>query len=134
MVNTIWIAYASQSLTVHEHNYHLTKLDVLALKWVIVEQFQEYLLWKLFVVKTDNNPLSYIMTIPNLDATQHHWVESFVGFPLSIEYHRGQDNAIRFPDLSHIKVGCRNCEVHPGWNHCGNNRKSGCSKPNSGWV
>ena len=67
------VAYASQSSTVHEHNYHSTKLEFLALKWAIVEQFQEYLFWKVFVVKTNNKPLTYIMTTPNLDAT--HTVE-----------------------------------------------------------
>ena len=38
------VAYASQSVTTHESNYHSTKLSFLALKWVITEQFQEYLL------------------------------------------------------------------------------------------
>ena len=33
------------------------------------------------------------MTTPNLDATQHHQVESLVGFTFSIEYHKGWDNA-----------------------------------------
>ena len=35
------VAYMSWSLTVHEHNYHSTKLEILALKWAITEQFQE---------------------------------------------------------------------------------------------
>ena len=82
----------SWSLTAHEHNYHVTKQEFLALKWAIVEQFQEYLLWKPFIVKTDNNPLTYIMTTPNLDATQHCWVESLVGFTSSIKYQKGWDN------------------------------------------
>ena len=35
------------------------------------------------------------MTTPNLDATQHHWVEeSLVGFTLSIKYQKGRDNAV----------------------------------------
>ena len=63
------VAYVSWSLTIHEHNYHSTKQEVLALKWAIAEQFQEYLHWKPFVVKTDNNPLTYILTTPNLDTT-----------------------------------------------------------------
>ena len=63
------VAYMSHSLTVHECNCHSTKQQFLALKWAIMEQFQEYLLWKSFAVKTDNNLLTYIMTIPNLDAT-----------------------------------------------------------------
>ena len=87
------VAYASQSLAIHEHNYHSTKQAFLALKWVIAEQFQEYLLWKSFIVKTDNNPLTYIMTTPNLDATQHHWVESLTRFTISIDYQKGWDNA-----------------------------------------
>ena len=49
------VAYASQSLTIHEHNYHSTKQEFLALKWAIAKQFQEYLLWKPFIVRTDNN-------------------------------------------------------------------------------
>ena len=83
----------NQSLTVHGHNYHSTKQEILALKWVTMEQFQEYLLWKPFIVKTDNNSLTYIITIPNLNTTQQHWVESLVGFTFSIEYQKGGDNA-----------------------------------------
>ena len=63
------MAYVSHSFTVHEHKYHLTKEEFLVLKWAIMEQFQEYLLWKPFVVKTNNILLTYIMTMPNLDAT-----------------------------------------------------------------
>ena len=83
----------SQSLTVHERNCHLTKQEFLALKWVIAEQFQEYLLWKPFIVKTDNNLLTYIMTTHNLDTTWHHCVGSLAGFTFSIKYQKGQDNA-----------------------------------------
>ena len=68
------VTYASQSLTIHECNYHSTKQEFLALKWAIAKQFQEYLHWKPFIVKTDNNPFTYILTTPNLDATWHHWV------------------------------------------------------------
>ena len=53
----------------------------------------EYLLWEPFIVRTDNNLLTYIMTTPNLDATQHHWVESLTGSTFSIKYKKGWDNA-----------------------------------------
>ena len=66
-----------------------------------MEQLQEYLLWKPFTVKMDNNPLTYIMTTPNLDATQHHRVELLAGFTFSIEHKKGQDNAAT-DALSHI--------------------------------
>ena len=37
------IAYGSRALTPHEKNYHLTKLEFLALKWAVTEHFKEYL-------------------------------------------------------------------------------------------
>ena len=65
------VAYGSWALTAHEKNYHSTKLEFLALKWAITEHCKEYLLYQPFLVKTDNNPLTYIMTTLNLDATGH---------------------------------------------------------------
>ena len=65
------VTYGSRVLTPHEKNYHLTKLEFLALKWVATEHFKEYLLYQSFLVKTDNNPLTYIMMTPNLDVTSH---------------------------------------------------------------
>ena len=62
---------------------------------MIARQLQEYLLWKPFHVKTDNNLLTYIMTAPNLDATRHCWVESLTGLTFGIESQQGQDNAAR---------------------------------------
>ena len=65
------VAYGSWVLTTHETKYHSTRLEFLALKLAITEHFKEYLLYQPFLVKTDNNPLTYIMTTPNLDATGH---------------------------------------------------------------
>ena len=66
-----WAAYGSQALMANKKNYHSTKLEFLALKWAIMEHFKEYLLYQPFLVKTNNNPLKYIMMTPNLDATGH---------------------------------------------------------------
>ena len=86
------IAYGSQSLTIHDHNYYWTKQEFLVLKWVIAELFQVYLLWTPFIVRTDNKLLPYTMTTPNLDSTQHQWVESLATLTFSIEYQKGRDN------------------------------------------
>ena len=87
------VAYGSQALTMHEKNYHSTKLEFLALKWAITEHFKEYLLYQPFLVKTDNNPLTYIMSTPNLDATGHHWVSALAKYDFWLEYQKGRDNA-----------------------------------------
>ena len=60
------VAYGSWALTTHEKNYHSTKLEFLGWKWAIMEHFKEYLLYQPFLVKTDNNPIMYIMTTPQL--------------------------------------------------------------------
>ena len=88
------VNYGSWALTAHEKNNHSTKLKFLALKWAIMEHFKEYLLYQPFLVRTDNNPLSYIMTTPNLDATAHQWVGSLVKFNFQLEYQKGWDNTV----------------------------------------
>ena len=64
------VAYASHALC--EANYHSSKLEFLALKWAITEQFKEYLMYKPLTMCTDNNLLTYSLTMLNLDATGHH--------------------------------------------------------------
>ena len=88
------VAYSSQVLTTHEKNYHSTKLEFLALKWAIMEHFKEYLLYQPFLVKTDNNPLTYIMSTPNLDATVHCWVSALAKYDFWLEYQKGRDNVV----------------------------------------
>ena len=68
------VTFGSCSLTLSEKNYHSSKLEFLTLKWSITEHFKEYLLYSPFVVQTDNNLLTYMLTMPNLDATRHQWV------------------------------------------------------------
>ena len=87
------VVYGSRALTMHEKNYHSTKLEFLALKWVVMEHFKEYMLYQPFLVKTDNNPLTYIMSTPNLDATGHRWVSALAKYDFWLEYQKGRDNA-----------------------------------------
>ena len=84
-----WVTYGSRALMAHEKNYHSTKLEFLVLKWAVMEHFKEYLPYQPFLVKTDNNPLTYIMTTPNLDATGHQWVRALARFNFQLEYQKG---------------------------------------------
>ena len=83
------VAYGSWALTTHEKNYHSTKLEFLALKWAITEHFKEYLVYQPFRVRTNNNPLTYIMSTPNLDATGHCWVSALAKNNFWLEYQKG---------------------------------------------
>ena len=84
------VAYASHTLRGSEANYHSSKLEFLALKWAVTEQFKEYLMYRPFTMHTDNNPLTYILT--NLDATGHRWVSALARLDFRLEYLCGADN------------------------------------------
>ena len=86
------ITFGSHSLTPSEKDYHRSKLEFLTLKWSVTEQFKEYLAHVPFMVWTDKNPLTYVLTTPNLDATGHRWVGMLVSFEFTLEYQKGADN------------------------------------------
>ena len=88
------VAYGSWALMAHEKDYHSTKFEFLVLKWVVMEHFKEYLPYQPFLVRSDNNPLTYIMITPNLDATGHWWVGALVRFNFQLEYQKGWNNIV----------------------------------------
>ena len=57
-----------------------------------MEHFKEYLTYAPFVVWTDNNQLTYVLTTPNLDATGHRWVGTLALFQFELEYQKGTNN------------------------------------------
>ena len=86
------IAYASRTLSASERNYPAHKLEFLALKWAITNQFHEYLYGGKFEVYTDNNPLTYILTMAKLDATGQRWVARLADYNFSLHYRSGKSN------------------------------------------
>ena len=49
-------------------NYPAYKLEILALKWAVTDQFHDYFYGRNFDLYTDNNPLTHILTSANPDA------------------------------------------------------------------
>ena len=86
------IAYASRGLKPSEVNYPAHKLEFLALKWAVTEKFTDYLYGNKFIVKTDNNPLTYVLTSAKLDAAGHRWLANLSMYDFSIEYRAGSQN------------------------------------------
>ena len=115
------IAYGSRTLTAAERNYHLhsSKLEFLALKWAITEQFRDYLYYAPhFTVYTDNNPLTYVLTSSRLNATGHRWVAELSDFNFTVKHrpgtaNRDADALSRMPIEQYISE-CKE-EVEPEW-------------------
>ena len=93
------IACASRIMNETEQRYHSNKQEFLALKWAVAEQFHEYLSpygknRNEFVVRTDNNPLTYIFSTANLDAAGQRWVAHLTSYNFALEYQKGKDNTV----------------------------------------
>ena len=100
------IAYASRIMTETERRYHSNKQEFLALKWAVTEQFHEYLSpygknRNEFIVRTDNNPLTYIFSSANLDAAGQRWVAQLASYNFALDYQKGKDNTVA-NFLSHL--------------------------------
>ena len=93
------IAYASCVMNETEQRYRSNKQKFLTLKWVITEQFHEYLSpygknRNEFVVHTNSNLLTYIFSSANLDAAGQCWVACLASYNFSLEYQKGKDNMV----------------------------------------
>ena len=88
------IAYASRGLSKSERNYPVHKLEFLALKWAVTEKFHDYLYGNEFVVNTDNNPLTYVLSSAKLDATGHRWVAQLANYRFTLKYCTGASNSV----------------------------------------
>ena len=86
------IAYASRGLRPSERNYPAHKLEFLCLKWALSDKFHDYLYGNDFVVRTDNNPLTYVNKKAKLDATSHRWLASLANYNFKLVYKPGKMN------------------------------------------
>ncbi|KXJ23610.1 Retrovirus-related Pol polyprotein from transposon opus [Exaiptasia diaphana] len=76
-----------------ERNYPVHKLEFLGLKWAVTEKFHDYLYGNTFIVRTDNNPLTYVNSTAKLDATGHRWFAALANYNFKIHYRPGKRNA-----------------------------------------
>ena len=66
-------------------NYSSAKLELLALKWVVMEKFCDYLLGSKFHIYMDNSPLAYVRE-SKLGAFQIQWLSELALFDFTIHY------------------------------------------------
>ena len=86
------IAYASRGLRANECNYPEHKLEFLALKWAVPDKFHDYLHGNKFEVRTDDNPLTYVLSTAKLDVTGHRWLASLSNNNFKLLYRSRRKN------------------------------------------
>lgn len=105
------ICYGSRTLKKSEENYSAHKLEFLALKWAVTDKFHRYLYGSKypFIVTTDHNPLTYVLTTAKLDATCHRWLAELSAYNFEVYYKPGKknidaDTLSRLPRISPTEV------------------------------
>lgn len=86
------VAFASRKLSNSEQNYPVHQLEFLALKWAVVDKFHDYLYGVKFTIRTDNNPLMYVLTTAKLSATGHRWLAALSTYDFDVLYLPGKNN------------------------------------------
>ncbi|XP_025763376.1 uncharacterized protein LOC112847002 [Oreochromis niloticus] len=86
------VAFASRRISDSERNYPVHQLEFLALKWAVVDKFHDYLYGAKFTVRTDNNPLTYVLTTAKLNAVGHRWLAALATYDFNIQYRPGRHN------------------------------------------
>ena len=97
------IGYASQALSKSESHYPAHKLEFLALKQAVTKSFPEYLYGNTFNVYSDNNSLTYVLTMAKLDAIRHQWIAKLAKVNFTIHYSSGKSN-VNADTLSRIPL------------------------------
>lgn len=88
------ITYASQSLHEAEkkdQNYSAFKLDLLALKWAMVEKLKVCLWGAKFDVFSDHRPLLHLRTA-KLGAVEQRWAGQLASFEFELRHKPGREH------------------------------------------
>ncbi|XP_060738507.1 alpha-2-macroglobulin-like protein 1 [Tachysurus vachellii] len=88
------VDFASRTLSRSQMNYPSYRLEFFALKWAICEKFSHWLRGWHFTAWTDNNPLTYILTKPRLDACEQRWVAKLASYNFDLKYVPGTKNVV----------------------------------------
>lgn len=86
------VAFASRKLSQAEKRYPIHQLEFLSLKWAVVDRFHDYLYGARFTVRTDNNPLTYVLSTAKLNAVGHRWLAALSTYDFDVHYRPGKHN------------------------------------------
>jgi hypothetical protein len=87
------VAYSSRQLKVHEKNYPIHDLELVAVVHAL-KTWRHYLYGQNCDVYTDHKSLKYIFTQSELNMRQRRWLELIKDYELEIHYHPGKANIV----------------------------------------
>ncbi len=101
------IAYASRKLSKPEHNYCVTRKELLAV-YYYMKYFRHYLLGRKFVVRTDHSALQWLRKIPEPIGQQARWIGYMEEFDFEVVHRKGRLHS-NADALSRLRCQGRDC-------------------------
>ncbi|XP_070040525.1 uncharacterized protein [Nicotiana tomentosiformis] len=87
------IVYASQQLKVHENNYHVHDVEMVAIAHTL-KIWRHYLYGMLYKVFIDHWSLQYLFKQKDLNLRLRRWLELLKDYDITILYHPGKVNVV----------------------------------------
>lgn len=87
------VAYASRTLNDAERNYSTIEKELLAIVWS-VKHFRPYLYGRKFKIRTDHQPLTWLMNLKDPSSRLMRWRIKLEEYEYEIEYVKGTSNAV----------------------------------------
>lgn len=109
------VEYASRLLEPAERNYNTTEREALAVVWAVTK-FRGYIEGSEVVVKSDHQPLRWLMSLKSPSGRLARWALTLQAYNLKIEYTPGKSNVIadalsRPACCEEDSAPCEVCEV-----------------------
>ena len=86
------IAYASRLLSKQEHNYCVTRKELLAAV-TFLQHFRPYLIGSLFTIRTDHSALTWLQNFKQPEGQLARWLEKLQEFQFTIVHRPGRAHA-----------------------------------------
>ena len=83
------IAYESRKLKIHEKNYATYDLELASVIHAL-KMWCHHLIWRKFILMTDNKGLKYLLDQPNLNARQARWLAFLSEYDFEIQHIKGK--------------------------------------------
>jgi ribonuclease HI len=91
--NQFVVCYESRKLKEHERNYATNDLELEAIVHAL-RKWRNYLMGKMFELRTDHNGLKYLFDQTTLNAWQRRWLEFISEYDFDIKNIKGKENQV----------------------------------------